>query len=111
MTREQIEKKAKAFADSLSDGLYYDGKYHQCRKHGFIQGAEWTLSNLWTSVEDDLPPFEEDVIVYSKGGFDEGFRFGHRSDDDIVMTDNNKFAISFKDEVVTYWMRIPELPK
>ena len=46
MTREQIEQKAEAFADSLSDGLYYDGKYHQCRKHGFIQGHWMRIPEL-----------------------------------------------------------------
>ena len=53
---------------------------------------------------DELPTFEEDVIV-SDG---DDYWFGHRTDDKSVIIDNNSFAKVGKLEV-KYWMPIPIL--
>lgn len=55
MTREEeIKNKATAFADSLSDGLYYHSQQHKCREHGFIQGANWADSHPEEPSSEDL---------------------------------------------------------
>lgn len=70
----------------------------------FLEGAKYALSNQWHDVKDELPTFEEDVIV-SDG---DDYWFGHRTDDKSVIIDNNSFAKVGKLEV-KYWMPIPIL--
>jgi len=84
---------------------------------GFIRGAEWLLDNLWVSVEDELPPFEEDVIVHYDNGrsmygeiFKHGEMFSHRTEDTYAVKDKYNFCI-YCDEKITHWMPIPKLNK
>lgn len=73
--------------------------------------ANWLLDNLWISVEDELPPFEEVVIVhYDNGGHMYGEMFSHRTEDDYIIKDKYDFFIYFH-EKITHWMTIPKLNK
>lgn len=115
MTKEQIEQKAMQIAD---DGIkiiekfnpknppnFYDGAYH-----GAIEMSRWLLENLWISVEDELPPFEEEVIVYAICDIGPIQFFCHRSNNPNVVTDKYGFCV-YNNDKITYWMPIPKLNK
>lgn len=67
----------------------------------------------WHSVDESLPPVDEDVIVLTdiitKGGLNVGFgriAFGHIVDKSVAI-DYNGWNIPG----VRYWMPMPEIPK
>ena len=72
----------------------------------FVAGVEYALSNLWTSVDDELPKLDEDVVVYyvSDDG-EENYMFSHRTDDEEVLTDKNGFCI-YNNEKITHWQKL-----
>lgn len=69
--KEQIEKVSEKWAESASDGLYYDkGPLKRCRKGGFVAGAKWAdehpreglvdiekVCEWWSEVPDDTYGF------------------------------------------------------
>ena len=91
---------------------------------GFIDGAEWADSHpLWISVEEDLPPYGEQVLAFAEEDPDyemwwserytpEGAKYKGVSSGKVyeIMTDRNGFA-SMRDEnneplQVSHWRRI-----
>jgi len=66
------------------------------------------LDNMWISVKDELPPFDETVIVHYDDGVDEGEMFSERTEDDNIIKDDNDFC-TFNEENITHWMPIPKL--
>lgn len=120
MTKEQIEQKAMQIAndgikiiekfDPKNPPNFYEGAYH-----GAIEMSRWLLENLWISVEDELPPFEEVVIAHydssnSRYGaiFEHAEMFTHRTEDTYAVKDKYNFCI-YCDEIITHWMPIPKL--
>lgn len=104
MTRKQIEKEAQRRTNKFK---VPDNNLIAYEK-GFVEGAEWALSHQWVSVEDELPPFEENVLVKIKLENLITNEIRHRTNNPKVYVDKNKFAI-YDYEVVTHWMPIPLL--
>lgn len=80
----------------------------------FQQGYEQAEKDLgWHSVDESLPPMDEEVIVLAdiiaKNGLNVGFAriaFGHIVDKSVAI-DYNSWNIPG----VRYWMPMPEIPK
>lgn len=61
----------------------------------------------WIKVTDSLPELEEIVFVSgSFEGMDDIQWFTYRTDNNIVLTDSNGFALDDEKEKITHWMRI-----
>jgi len=111
MTKEKINEKAHEIAWQISK--HYDP--NACKEEWCEMAAkdmaDWLLDNLWINVEDELPTFEESVLVRYKWRTTEAARFGHRSNNKMVIVDKNGFCNCIEDEVITHWMPIPKLNK
>ena len=80
-----------------------------------IRSAEFIekhcCDSQWISVEEQLPPFNESVIVhYDNGNSNYGEMFSLRTEDVNVVKDNHDFCI-YCDEKITHWIPIPKLNK
>lgn len=64
--------------------------------------------NEWISVKDELPEYEEEVLVCNEGDPSHHW-FTWRSSDPNVRTDGCDFVDFFCPEEVTHWMRIKQL--
>ena len=77
-----------------------------------IRSAEYIEKHCcdspWISVEDELPPYGEVVIVHCKDESPICENFSHRTEDVNVVKDNHDFCI-YCDEIITHWMPIPKL--
>jgi len=98
--KEKIKKAAIKY-DLEHPYLFFSASDH------FIKGANWALSHQWISVEEQLPPFEQDVIVHYKWRNAEHYRFGHRTENPNVIVDKYGFANCINDEIITHWMSVP----
>lgn len=87
----------------------------------FEQGADWLIANgvtvqEWISVEDKLPPYNRDVLVYRPNMAMKilvDTYAGYYGDDDDEW--NEGWAISGTDihgkAVITHWAYLPQPPK
>lgn len=82
--------------EELELGCHYEA--------GFIEGAEYTLSHQWISVEESLPEYEEDVLI-AYG--DDEYGLCHRSNNPDILTDINGFCNYAYKEVLA-WLPIPK---
>ena len=107
MTRKQIEKKAEEIARKLEERLMETttlprgeieirGDYAE---DAATDMACWMLSNLWVSVEDELPPKGEIVIAHYGNFSSVGLTF--------ACWDGKGWKQEERD--VTHWMPIPLL--
>lgn len=60
----------------------------------------------WVSVEEELPPYEEDVLVCNKNEPSDIW-FGHRTSDRRVVVDEHEFAKEYG--TITHWHKIDKL--
>ena len=60
----------------------------------------------WVSVEDGLPPYEEDVLVCNEKEPSEMW-FGHRTSDRRVVVDEHEFAKGYG--TITHWHKVDKL--
>lgn len=60
----------------------------------------------WVSVEDGLPPYEEDVLVCNEDEPSDIW-FGHRTPDRRVIVDEHEFAKGYG--TITHWRKIDKL--
>ena len=72
-----------------------------------------TWYNQWISVDEELPPINEDVFVryemlYPKLPTEVGFCVRWRTKDKTVRIDKNQFSI-IGDMEITHWMPIPRI--
>jgi hypothetical protein len=79
----------------------------------FLKGAKWADANQpspWISVEDKLPELEKEVIILDKRKHTD---IGFITDDGYggYYWWKNDETIWCKDDEITHWMPIPELPK
>lgn len=79
---------------------------------GFIDGAVWADTHPgWVSVEDELPPKEENVLIWSSGskeamiGYYIGRNWQRKTNDFYSYVDDGYW------HNVTHWMPLPALPK
>lgn len=110
MTKEQIREKAHEIGWQTSK--HYDPnvcKQEWCEMAA-MDMADWLLDNMWISVEEQLPPFNESVIVHYDNDDMGGEMFSIRTEDINVVKDNHDFCI-YCDEIITHWMSIPKLNK
>lgn len=63
--------------------------------------------NEWQDVDDNLPEYEEDVLVCDKRNPQEMW-FTHRSANPKVLRDKNDFC-EIPDSRVTHWMRVKQV--
>lgn len=77
---------------------------------GFCHGAMWARREGWKSVEAELPPYDESVIVTDINDTDGDMCFCHRSDNPMVKTDENGFC-NYAKMKITHWMHCPLPPK
>lgn len=79
-----------------------------------IRSAEYVEKHIndspWISVEDELPPLGEVVIVHYYNDNENCEMFSHRTKKECMKTDENDFCI-YDNENITYWMPIPKLNK
>ena len=88
------------------------GLYHTCFVDGYQQGYNQAEKDLgWHSVDESLPPMDEEVIVLTDilvdGGLDAGFgriAFGH-----IVDTKRRIDYDGWNIPGVRYWMPMPKI--
>lgn len=69
-----------------------------------------SCDNPWISVGDELPPFDEVVIVHYEDETQIGEMFSHRTEDEYVIKDSHDFS-TYNNEKITHWMKIPKLNK
>ena len=62
----------------------------------------------WISVEDELPDYEESVLVTSSEDTEEIY-FSHRTKRPDVVVDNNGFTTYVGAPKITHWQRIKKL--
>lgn len=62
----------------------------------------------WVSVADELPPYEEDVLVCNKNEPDEIW-FSHRTKESWVETDKNGFTKPLNCFPITHFRKIDKL--
>lgn len=96
---------------AINGSKHYDpniSKYSQGKQVGYIrgfnEGAEYTLSHQWISVEEALPEYDESVIVAFG---DDDYALLHRSNNSNVLTDKNGFCNYAYKEVLA-WLPIPK---
>lgn len=76
-------------------------------------GIEWAwehTENLWVSVNDSLPDYEEDILVACEDTPSEMW-FAHRTNREEVVTDSNGFTTWSDDIKITHWQRIEPIKK
>lgn len=96
---------------------------HHAHKHlkaGFKDGLsvadlypkECAPAMEWVSVEDDLPPFGEEVLVhriYNGDPTNDDYYIGWRSNDERGIKDKHLFDVLASGVEITHWMRIPKV--
>lgn len=79
----------------------------------WIRGARHSMMQpklrcgVWTSVKNELPPYDEAVLCCNIAEPDDMF-FCHRSDNPNVQTDSNGWC-HYAEGNITHWMRIKAL--
>ncbi len=78
-------------------------------ENGFISGAKWAKDNLWISVNDKLPKYDEQVMVICNNDIETAY-FNHRSDNPHVITTTDGWCdLGDSNSNITHWMRVPKL--
>lgn len=57
-----IEKKAREYAEQIGREYEYDGR-ETIAKSAFLAGASYALGNQWRDAEKELPEWNKDVVV------------------------------------------------
>ena len=60
----------------------------------------------WVSVEEELPPYDEEVLVCNENEPSDMW-FGHRTSDRRVVVDEHEFAKGYG--TITHWRKIDKL--
>ena len=98
----------------IQKGMCYQSKscnvssYKEKAKVCFNDALAEVIKSDWISVEDDLPDYEESVLVTSKEDTEEIY-FSHRTKRPDVVVENNGFATFVGAPKITHWQRIKKL--
>ena len=105
--KKMIEEEAREYASNQTS-LDYIGKL-SC-KQSFIDGARFSLSHQWISVEDALPELNEEVLVlFPDGTATVSVRCKTFNADgrDVISWKNGDYT--YADSWIKHWMPIPVL--
>ena len=116
MTKEKLDKIAKRYAqDELKDN---HGQVEDIVAAAFLNGIDYAEHHPnWISVEDELPPYGQQVLAYSEHATDYGIWWSERHGEggDFLNLDSNGFSTLRYDDnepiQVTHWMPLHEPPK
>ncbi len=120
----EINAAADAYLERLRiSSASLDQRRDMDRRKGFVAGAEYIINSSWINVNDYLPEYNEEVIVFGKriqmspqmGGNPEVITITSRIEikgtrlerTRIKYCDDNDFRFM---EYVTHWMRKPNKP-
>ena len=98
----------------IQKGMRYQSKscnvssYKEKAKVCFNDALEELIKSDWISVEDELPDYEESVLVTSSEDTEEIY-FSHRTKRPDVVVDDNGFAMYVRAPKITHWQRIKGL--
>ena len=105
--KKRMEEAAREYAGNQT-GLDYIGE-SSCER-GFIDGAHFSLSNQWISVEDALPELDEEVLVlFPDGTTTVSVRHKTFNADGKDVTTWKNSDYTYADSWIKYWMPIPAL--
>lgn len=111
MTEQAIKQKARELGIKYQTPCHGVGDCEFEASQAALEMAEWLLDNLWISVEDELPPFDEVVIVHCDDTLNPNdMMLTHRTNDNDIIIDENNFC-TYNEEIITHWMPIPKLNK
>ena len=103
--KKRIEEACIAGSKQYSDTSKYS-KVGYLR--GFNEGAEYTLSHQWISVEEALPEMEKEVVLFNKNSI-RHYEIGWLRKEKEYS--KSKWAITngfVEDDDITHWMPIPK---
>ena len=112
------KKKVKELIEQIEDRImHYERtgvKYDIQKIEKYLHEAQNELSKSdWVSVEDDLPPYGEEVLVISKKGYKNVSyrRKINKKAIDPNLIDKNDFILNFNlfSDEITHWCRIDKL--
>ena len=95
-------------------GMLYQSKsrnvssYKEKAKVCFNDALAELIKSDWISADDELPDYEESVLVTSSEDTEEIY-FSHRTKRPDVVVDNNGFTTFVGAPKITHWQRIKKL--
>lgn len=113
---EKIRKAARTYGDTqVKSALTLNREPESSDRHikafnaynletAFELGAKWALSHQWVSVDEELPPIQEDVLVMTNERID----IAYREEDSIHFVGN---MFDYDASQIVAWMPIPPLPE
>lgn len=102
MTEKQIEKKAKEMAIKLEGEIGTSPHSRQAIEESMLEMAAFSLSHQWVSVEDELPPVGEWVLIH--------FLAEYGKSETFACFDGKYWVYDMGREVtITHWMPIPPM--
>ncbi len=107
-----FKEKAEQCADVYVGLIQNRTDHHQLLTKLYLIAVEETLSGQWRNVEDELPQYNNDVLVVYKSRFTDTLIFAIAQYDSIEgkwYSDENDYFYSNRHNI-THWMPIPKLP-
>ena len=86
----------------------YVSSYKEKAKVCFNDALAEVIKSDWISVDDELPDYEESVLVTSSEDTEDIY-FSHRTKRPDVVVENNGFTTFVGAPKITHWQRIKEL--
>lgn len=110
MDKKKVEELIQEVVRNNVDSLEFGNDKHNAplrKANSLLHDALIELGKSdWVSVEDGLPPYEDDVLVCNEKEPSDMW-FGHRTSDRRVIVDEHEFAKGY--ETITHWRKIDEL--
>lgn len=110
MDKKKVEELIQEVVRNNVDSLEFGNDKHNAplrKANSLLHDALIELGKSdWVSVEDGLPPYEDDVLVCNEKEPSDMW-FGHRTSDRRVIVDEYEFAKGY--ETITHWRKIDEL--
>lgn len=102
MTREEEIKQA----SEIIRGYQYGPTL---ARQGFVERAQWADAHPhWISVKDEMPPYDESVLVFCEGYTEPEICQMGQEYDQIVFYNEEGCVINDR---VTHWMPLPVMPE
>lgn len=99
---QKIDKAARAYSHDINTTF---GPRIPALTDAFKAGAAYALSSQWRSVEEELPPYQTDILGAENGSVYMCRRWAMSDgEDEYIICDAESFH-------PTHWMPIPALPQ